>query len=85
LQEYFRSSTNFGQQNGGLFCVSHRWCEFIMAKATALAHSCPMKIAEAVRKFAAEPSLSEEEALKKGVEEKSRKFTEKGSELYAKA
>jgi phosphomethylpyrimidine synthase len=56
-----------------------------MAKATALAHSCPMKIAEAVRKFAAEPSLSEEEALKKGVEEKSRKFTEKGSELYAKA
>lgn len=28
---------------------------------------------------------TEEEALKKGMEEKSRDFTEKGSELYAKA
>jgi hypothetical protein len=28
---------------------------------------------------------SAEEALKKGMEEKSREFTEKGSELYAKA
>jgi hypothetical protein len=30
-------------------------------------------------------ALAEEEALKKGMEEKSREFTEKGSELYAKA
>jgi len=29
--------------------------------------------------------IAEEEALKKGMEEKSREFTEKGSELYAKA
>jgi hypothetical protein len=29
--------------------------------------------------------LAEEEALKKGMEEKSREFTEKGSALYAKA
>jgi hypothetical protein len=29
--------------------------------------------------------IAEEEALKKGTEEKPRAFTEKGSELYAKA
>jgi len=29
--------------------------------------------------------ISDEAALKKGMEEKSREFTEKGSELYAKA
>jgi phosphomethylpyrimidine synthase len=39
-----------------------------------------MKTTEDVRKYTAE-----EEALKKGMEEKSREFTEKGSELYAKA
>ena len=38
-----------------------------------------MKITEDVRKYA------EEEALKQGMEAKSREFTEKGSELYAKA
>lgn len=32
-----------------------------------------------------ELDIAEEEALKKGMEEKSREFTEKGSELYAKA
>ncbi|MDH7504254.1 MAG: phosphomethylpyrimidine synthase ThiC, partial [Verrucomicrobiota bacterium] len=44
-----------------------------------------MKITEDVRKYAAEQGIAEEEALKKGMEEKSREFTEKGSELYAKA
>ncbi len=44
-----------------------------------------MKITEDVRKYAAEEGIAEEEALKKGMEEKSREFTEKGSELYAKA
>ncbi len=44
-----------------------------------------MKITDAVRKYAADRSTAEEEALKKGTEEKSREFTEKGSELYAKA
>jgi len=38
-----------------------------------------------IRKYAAEQGIAEEEALKKGMEEKSREFTEKGSELYAKA
>ena len=48
-------------------------------------HFCSMKITEDVRKYAAEQAISEEEALKKGMEEKSKEFAEKGSELYAKA
>jgi phosphomethylpyrimidine synthase len=48
-------------------------------------HFCSMKITEDVRKYAAEQGLAEEEALKKGMEEKSREFAAKGSELYAKA
>ena len=44
-----------------------------------------MKITEDVRKYAAEQASSEEEALKNGMEEKSREFTEKGSELYVNA
>jgi hypothetical protein len=48
-------------------------------------HFCSMKITEDVRKYAAEQGIAEEEALKKGMEEKAREFTEKGSELYAKA
>jgi len=46
---------------------------------------CAMKITEDVRKYAAEHGFSEEEALRKGLEEKAREFTEKGGELYAKA
>jgi len=48
-------------------------------------HFCSMKITEDVRKYAAEQGIAEEEALKKGMEEKSRQFVEKGAELYAKA
>ncbi len=48
-------------------------------------HFCSMKITEDVRKYAAEQNLSEEEALKKGMEEKSKEFVEKGAEVYAKA
>jgi phosphomethylpyrimidine synthase len=48
-------------------------------------HFCAMKITEDVRKFAAEQGVSEQDALQRGMEEKSREFTEKGSELYAKA
>ena len=43
-----------------------------------------MTITEDVRKYAAEQGIAEEEALKKSMEAKSREFTEKGSELYAK-
>jgi phosphomethylpyrimidine synthase len=43
-----------------------------------------MKITAAVRKYAAERGIAEEEALKKGMEEKSKEFVEKGVEIYAK-
>jgi phosphomethylpyrimidine synthase len=48
-------------------------------------HFCSMKITEDVRKYAAEKGLSEAEALKTGLEEKSAEFIEKGAEVYAKA
>jgi phosphomethylpyrimidine synthase len=48
-------------------------------------HFCSMKITEDVRKYAAEQGVSEQEALQKGMEEKSKEFVEKGAEVYAKA
>jgi phosphomethylpyrimidine synthase len=44
-----------------------------------------MKITEDVRKYAAEQGISGDEAVHRGMEQKSRKFTEKGAEIYAKA
>lgn len=41
-------------------------------------------ITEDVRKYAAEQAISEEAALTKGMEEKSKKFVEKGAKVYAK-
>jgi len=50
---------------------------------------CPikhsMKITKDVRKYAAEQAISEEEALKRGMEEKSKEFVESGAEVYTKA
>ena len=48
-------------------------------------HFCSMKITEDVRKFAAEHGVTEQDALTKGMEEKSKEFVEKGAEVYAKA
>ena len=48
-------------------------------------HFCSMKITEDVRQYAAAQGLSEEEALKKGLEEKAREFAEKGAEVYSRA
>jgi len=48
-------------------------------------HFCSMKITEDVRKYAAEQNLSEDEALRIGMEQKSRDFANAGAELYAKA
>jgi phosphomethylpyrimidine synthase len=45
-------------------------------------HFCSMKITEDVRKFAAQQKLSEDEALKAGMEQKSKEFLTKGAELY---
>ncbi|MBM3846282.1 MAG: phosphomethylpyrimidine synthase ThiC [Verrucomicrobia bacterium] len=48
-------------------------------------HFCSMKITEDVRKYAAEQGVSDQEALQKGMEEKSREFASKGSEIYTKS
>jgi phosphomethylpyrimidine synthase len=48
-------------------------------------HFCSMKITEDVRKYAAEQGIAEQEALKKGMEAKSKEFVEKGAEVYSKA
>jgi hypothetical protein len=43
-----------------------------------------VKITEDMRKYAAEQSLTEEDAVKHGLEEKAAEFLEKGAEVYAK-
>jgi phosphomethylpyrimidine synthase len=48
-------------------------------------HFCSMKITEDVRKYAAEQKLSETDALRAGMEQKAREFTEAGAEIYSKA
>ncbi len=48
-------------------------------------HFCSMKITEDVRQYAAEQGLNEQEALQRGMEDKSKEFVEKGAEVYAKA
>ena len=48
-------------------------------------HFCSMKITEDVRKYAEEQGIAESEALKKGMEAKSKEFVEKGASVYAKA
>jgi len=45
-------------------------------------HFCSMKITEDVRKFAAEQKLSEDEAIRAGLEQKAKEFVEKGSKVY---
>jgi phosphomethylpyrimidine synthase len=42
-----------------------------------------MKITEDVRKYAAQQGLKQEEALEKGMKEKSKEFAEKGAEVYS--
>lgn len=42
-------------------------------------------ITEDVRKYAAEQAISEEEALQRGMDEKSKELVEAGAEVYAKA
>jgi len=48
-------------------------------------HFCSIKITEDVRKDAAEQCIAEEEALKQGIEAKSKEFVARGAEVYAKA
>ncbi|HEX5398082.1 MAG TPA: hypothetical protein VFY06_03435 [Verrucomicrobiae bacterium] len=44
-----------------------------------------MKTKLLVRQITVEQGVSEEEALKRGMEDKSKEFVEKGAEVYAKA
>ncbi|MBV6410882.1 MAG: phosphomethylpyrimidine synthase ThiC [Burkholderiales bacterium] len=48
-------------------------------------HFCSMKITQDVRDFAAAQGVSEEEALKKGMEQKAVEFVQAGAEVYRKA
>ena len=45
-------------------------------------HFCSMKITEDVRKYAAEKGVAEAEAIKAGLDEKSKEFADKGSAVY---
>jgi phosphomethylpyrimidine synthase len=47
-------------------------------------HFCSMKITQDVREFAAKMGVSNEEALKKGMEVKAVEFVRQGAEIYAK-
>ena len=44
-----------------------------------------MKNTKDVRKYAAEGAISRDEALQRGMEEKSKEFVESGAEVYSKA
>jgi phosphomethylpyrimidine synthase len=44
-----------------------------------------MKITEDVRKYAAEQGIADDDALRTGMEEKAREFSNTGAEVYAKA
>jgi phosphomethylpyrimidine synthase len=46
-------------------------------------HFCSMKITEDVRKYAAEQSLAESDALESGLHAKAKEFAAKGAEVYA--
>jgi phosphomethylpyrimidine synthase len=48
-------------------------------------HFCSMKITQDVREFAAKLGISDEEALKKGMEVKAVEFVKRGAEIYSKA
>jgi phosphomethylpyrimidine synthase len=47
-------------------------------------HFCSMKISQDVRDFAKAEGLSDEDALKKGMEVKAIEFVKRGSEVYQK-
>ncbi|HZQ60175.1 MAG TPA: phosphomethylpyrimidine synthase ThiC [Casimicrobiaceae bacterium] len=48
-------------------------------------HFCSMKITQDVRDYAAKQGLSDEEALRKGMEVKAVEFVQKGAEIYTRA
>ena len=59
--------------------------EILPQDGAKTAHFCSMKISGDVRQYASEQGIAEEEALAKGMEEKSKEFAEAGSEVYVPA
>ena len=57
--------------------------ETLPQTGTKTTHFCSMKIIKDARKYTAEQGI-EEEAARRGTEEKSREFLKKGAEVYAK-
>jgi phosphomethylpyrimidine synthase len=58
--------------------------ETLPQEGAKTAHFCSMKITEDLRKYAAEQGIAEEEAFKRGMEEKSKEFVENGAKVCAK-
>jgi phosphomethylpyrimidine synthase len=48
-------------------------------------HFCSMKITQDVRDYAAKQGLTDEDALRKGMETKAVEFVQRGAEIYTKA
>jgi phosphomethylpyrimidine synthase len=46
-------------------------------------HFCSMNVTEDVRKYAAEQGIAEEDAIAKGMADKSEEFVEKGAKICA--
>ncbi len=66
----------------GATAVRRLWHQTLPQDGAKSAHFCSMKITEDVRKYAAEQAISEEEALQRGMDEKSKEFVESGAEVY---
>ena len=56
---------------------------FAMANSVRNWHSCAVNITDDARKYAAEQGIAAEEALKRGMEAKSKEFVVRGAEVYA--
>ena len=57
---------------------------FVLANGATSAQSCWVRMTEDVCENAAEQGITEQEALQKGMAEKSRKVLRRGSEVYTK-
>jgi len=60
-----------------------KWDRIFLSRRSLGEGGCSMRITEDVRRYAAEKGLSDEAALKRGMEEKAAEFTKQG-EVYQK-
>ena len=61
-----------------------RWDRISLARRSLGVGGCSMKITEDLRKYATERGLTNEAAIERGLEEKSREFVQHGGDVYAK-